>query len=113
MLGLIVSTASFAKTDLGKSKKSSIESKLFAEGQSKVRLVVEKQNIRVWISLEDSKGNVIYKNNVYLEKPIIQSFDVSALEPGKYEFTISAGKEKISRSFVVQSKHVTNIEIED
>ena len=103
MCGLIISTASFATSVLSEPKKSAIETRLFARQTGKVELFISKENGFASIELKNEMGNIIYEGKLNLQKGLAQTFDVSSLGAGSYEFLISVGKEKITKTFNVEA----------
>jgi len=102
MLGLIVSTASLAKTDKETSPSSAVKTRLTVRGSS-IELAIQKQDANASVELLDASNQVLYKFRYNIKKGISQRFDVSQLTPGNYRITIEVQKEKIVKEFAIRS----------
>lgn len=94
VLGLAAGSASFAKTD--DSNKPSASASVI--NNEKIKLTVAPMNAKARVDLTDFSGHVLYSNNVNLEKGSLQIFDISALEKGEYQLSISVGKERVTKT---------------
>jgi hypothetical protein len=103
MLGLMLSSVSFARVEKDTTNNAPIVATLSVVKQGKIALSVSEADEVAFIKLKDEKGNLIYDNKVYLKKGIMQPFDISELSPGKYDFVISTGAEVITETFVIKS----------
>ena len=98
MLGLIVSTASFAQTTIDKTLAATVS----LTTDNKVKLMVAREEATAIITLRDSGGNVLYVDKQNLQNGLRQYFNVSQLAYGVYQLSISVGKESIVKTFEVK-----------
>lgn len=101
MLALTVSAASFA------TQPTSTEptTYLTLATANKVRLFVGQEDTKASISLWDATGHQLYFERVNLQKGAFhQSFDVSNLAEGTYQFVISTGDATVTKTLVVETK---------
>ena len=98
MLGLIVSTASFAQTTIDKTLAATVS----LTSDNKVKLMVAREEATATITLRDSNGNVLYVDKQNLQNGLRQYFNLSQLAHGVYQLSISVGKESIVKTFEVK-----------
>ena len=89
MLGLIAGSASFANTN----DNTKLSAKTSVVENEKVRLVIAPMNAKAKLELTDSEGHLLYSSSVNLSHGIKQVFDVSHLENGLYQLSLSTGNE--------------------
>jgi hypothetical protein len=63
------------------------------------------------IRLEDSAGNVIYRNTVFSKTKVEVPFDLSLLKTGEYRFTIKIGNKEVKKTFFLRTKTMNTVEI--
>ena len=95
MLGLMLSSISFAKENKDTVNKLPFTAKVSVIDQGKIELAISKVDKVAFIKLIDQKGNLIYDNKVYLKKGITQPFDISELPVGKYNLIIDVDNQQI------------------
>ena len=101
MLALTVSAASFATQPAS----SEPTAHLTLATANKVRLFVGQEDAKASISLWDAAGHQLYFERVNLEKGAFhQSFDVSNLTEGTYQFVITTGEATVTKTMVVDTK---------
>lgn len=101
MLALTVSAASFA-TQPASTEPTTY---LTLATANKVRLYVAQEAAKASITLWDAAGHQLYFERVNLkDSPFHQSFDISNLAEGTYQFTVSMGEATVTRTLVVQTQ---------
>ena len=101
LLALTVSAASFA-TQPASTEPTAY---LTLATANKVRLFVGQEAAKASISLWDAAGHQLYFERVNLEKGAFhQSFDISNLAEGTYQFVISTGETTVTKTLVVEIK---------
>lgn len=98
MLGLIVSTASFAQMTIDKTPAATV----LLTSDNKVKLMVAREEATATITLRDSDGHILYVDKQNLQNGLRQYFNVSQLAYGVYQLSISVGKESIVKTFEVK-----------
>lgn len=93
MVGLVAGSASFANTN--DNTKLTAKTSVVNE---KVNLVIAPMNAKARLDLIDNKGHLLYSSNVNLKHGIRQVFDVSHLENGLYQLSLSVGDEHIVKT---------------
>lgn len=101
LLALTVSAASFATQPAA----TEPTAYLTLATANKVRLYVAPEEAKASISLWDAAGHQLYFERVNLEKNgFHQSFDISNLAEGTYQFQISTGESTVTKTLVVETK---------
>ena len=95
VLGLVAGSASFANTN--DSNKPSASASIISN--DKVKLMVAPMKAKARVDLKDFYGHVLYTTNLYLGNGVLQIFDISKLETGEYELSVSVGKERTTKTF--------------
>ena len=95
VLGLVAGSASFANTN-DNNKPSANASVIDNE---KVKLMIAPMKAKARLELTDHQGHVIYTGNLNLSHGIKQVFDISQLEKGLYQFSVSVGDERTVKAF--------------
>lgn len=90
VLGLVAGSASFANTN----DNTKLTAKTYVVDHEKVKLIIAPMNAKAIVELTDAEGHVLYSSNVNLSSGIKQVFDVSHLERGMYELSLSVGNER-------------------
>ncbi|MCF0055377.1 hypothetical protein [Dyadobacter sp. CY356] len=90
VLGLVAGSASFANTN----NDSKLSAKTSVVENEKVKLVIAPMNAKARLELMDSEGHLLYSSRVNLSHGIKQVFDVSHLENGLYQLSLSVGDEQ-------------------
>lgn len=93
ILGLVASSASFANAN--DNTKLTAKTSIVNE---KVNLVIAPMNAKARLDLIDKEGHLLYSSNVNLKHGIKQVFDVSHLEKGLYQLSLSVGDEQIIKT---------------
>ena len=101
MLGLVASTASFAKPSIPQTETA--QSRLVMTAQNKLKLYVAPSPTKGQLAIEDAAGHAIYRTNLGFEKGLSQQFDFSGLGTGTYRLTLKTGQQTQVRTFVVQA----------
>lgn len=105
MLALSTSAASFAHTNPGDNAVSPIKATVYATKTQKVKLALEQTSGKAQVMLRTESGKMLHNQSVNLKNGgQLLSFDVSALEAGVYEFTITAGTQTITKAFVIETR---------
>jgi len=99
MLGLVASTASFAKSSMP----ANVQSRLAMTADRKIRLYVQPLSSKGKLAIRDAHGQYFYNTTVSLEKGLNQQFDFSNLPVGTYQLVLTAGQQRITNTFVVQA----------
>jgi hypothetical protein len=89
VLGLVAGSASFANTN----DDSKLSAKTSVIGNDKVKLVIAPMESKATLELMDSEGHLLYSSRINLSHGIKQVFDVSHLEDGLYQISLSVGDE--------------------
>lgn len=97
VLGLVACSASFANTN--DSNKPLANASVI--NNDKVKLMIAPMKAKARLDLTDNQGHVIYTRNLNLGHGIQQIFDISQLEKGLYQFSVSVGEERTVKSFDV------------
>lgn len=111
MLGLIVSTASFAKS--GTTEPLGIKTRLTLRNGN-VELAIQQKNTNALVKFYDERGFVLYQFKYNLKKGISQRFDVSELAPGNYKIEIEVDGEFITKEFsILIAREQQTIQVKD
>jgi hypothetical protein len=100
MLGLVAGTTSFAQTV----DTQAPIARLTITTDQKVKLLVAPEKSTAAVILRDAVGHVLYSENVNLTNGLQQSFDITQLTYGTYEFAIAVGKATVVKTFVVDEQ---------
>ncbi|GAB3714473.1 hypothetical protein GCM10027592_54290 [Spirosoma flavus] len=100
MLGLTIGTASFAQTP---------ETNVSITTDQKLKLIVGREPAIATVQLRDATGHVLYSEQANLQEGLRQLFDLTALDYGTYEVTVSVGKESVVKEFVIDDKPAQKI----
>ena len=101
MLGLVVSTASFATES--NPQTSAARTHVVMTPDHKIKLFVQPLQTKGQLAIRDASGQAVYTSTVALQKGLSQQFDVSNLGTGTYRLTLTTGTETRTRTFVVQA----------
>ena len=101
MLGLVASTASFAKSSTPSA--ANVQSRLAVTADHKIKLYVQPFSTKGELAIRDANGQAFYNTTVSLGKGLSQQFDFSNLPVGTYQLVLTAGQQAITRTFVGQA----------
>ncbi|MBD2701330.1 hypothetical protein IC229_11825 [Spirosoma sp. BT702] len=104
MLGLTIATASFAQTT-DKTPETSVS----ITTDQKLKLIVGRESAIATVRLLDAQGHVLYSEQADLQDGLRQNFDLTALDYGTYELSVSVGKERVVKEFVIDDKPAQKI----
>ena len=97
MLGLVAGTASFAQTTNSKTPEASVT----ITADQKVKLIMARENATAAITLRDTDGHVLYRENVDLRNGLRQQFNIAQLANGTYQLAVAVGDDTVIKTFVV------------
>jgi len=88
MLGLVASTASFAKPTTPQT--STVQTRVVMTPEHKIKLYVQPLQTKGQLAILDANGQAVYTQHVALGKGFSQQFDVSSLGTGTFRLTLTA-----------------------
>ncbi|WP_080059491.1 hypothetical protein [Spirosoma aerolatum] len=100
MLGLVASTASFAKTTTNEAPATTIT----LTADNKVKLVIAPEAAKATIALQDQEGHLLYTSSVDLRQGIHQKFNINELSVGTYQIAVKVGEQNTVKTFVIQER---------
>lgn len=100
MLGLVAGTASFAQTTNSKTPETSVT----ITANQRVKLIVARENATAAITLRDTDGHVLYRENVDLRNGLRQQFNITQLANGTYQLAVAVGSDTVVETFVVDEQ---------
>ncbi len=101
MLGLVVTTASFANQPT--TIPEAAQARVMMTAAHKIKLYVQPMQTKGQVAVLDAGGQVMFTEMVNLRKGISQQFDVSSLGNGTFRLMLTTGSETLTRTFVVQA----------
>ncbi|WP_461139157.1 T9SS type A sorting domain-containing protein [Spirosoma pomorum] len=114
MLGLVAGTTSFANSsDVTPSAPEARSTRLVMTTDHKIKLYVQPVQDKANLAIRDADGRVLYKTAVSLQKGLQQQFDISSLETGTYQLTLTTDHETRTKTFVVQADPNTSFVVQD
>ncbi len=101
MLSLVASTVSFANVNGTSPQTSAAQTRLVMTPEHKINLFVQPLAAKGQLAIWDANGQVVYTQNVALQKGFSQQFDIARLGTGTYQLTLKTNGQTTTRTFVV------------